>query len=61
MGITFSESELQDLFDSFKWQDNSSDTVTHLEIFSNAHLFHIQQLLSGLRLRIAIGCGAGLT
>jgi len=64
-GIHFSDPELQNLFDSFKFESNSSDNVSRLEIYANAHLFKLdsveRQSNQALMQRIAIGTGVGVT
>jgi len=61
-GIHFEEHELTQLFESLKYKENNSDTVSRLEIYSNAHLFRLDEgLRNNLTRRIAIGSGVGLT
>lgn len=64
-GIYFSDAELQDLFDSLKFESNKSDSVSRLEIYANAHLFKLdleaRKINQALMQRIAIGVGVGVT
>lgn len=60
-GITFTQDEVQDLFNSLKWEDNFGDTVSRLEVYANGHLFKIDEPLRGLKERIAFGSGSGLS
>lgn len=40
-GVFFEEEELIAHFNSLKFKDNTSDTLSRLEIYANAHLFRI--------------------
>jgi hypothetical protein len=40
-GIHFSPVEIQDLFDSLKFESNKTENVSRLEIYANAHLFKL--------------------
>jgi hypothetical protein len=40
-GIQFSPVEIQDLFDSLKFESNKTENVSRLEIYANAHLFKL--------------------
>mmetsp|Transcript_28725 Transcript_28725/g.43386 ORF Transcript_28725/g.43386 Transcript_28725/m.43386 type:complete len:293 (+) Transcript_28725:238-1116(+) len=63
-GITFTEEELQGLFDSLKFEHNKhEDKVTRLEIYANAHLYKLFESPVGndFLKRIAIGCGVGVS
>lgn len=61
-GISATDEELNAHFNSLKFADNTSDSVSRLEIFANAHLFRVRpELRTDLQKRIAIGCGTGLT
>ena len=60
-GITLNEQELSQLFDSLKFEHNTTDQVSQLEVYANAHLFRLQpQLQSDILSRIAMGCGVGV-
>ena len=41
-GISASDEEIQAHFNSLKFADNTSDRVSKLEIFANAHLFRVR-------------------
>ncbi len=64
-GIHFSATEIQDLFDSLKFESNKSENVSRLEIYANAHLFKLdaeaRKTNQALMQRIAIGTGVGIT
>jgi len=61
-GITFTDSEVQSLFKSLKFANNSTDKVSRLEVYANAHLFRLDNSKrSDLLTRIAVGCGAGVS
>jgi hypothetical protein len=61
-GIQFEEQELLDHFNALKFPDNSSDTVSRLEIYANAHLFRLDaSKRTDLMERIMIGAGVGLS
>jgi hypothetical protein len=64
-GIIFTSEELSMLFDSLKFENNKSDSVSRLEIYANAHLFKLdpkdRAVNQGLMQRIAIGTGVGVT
>ena len=60
-GITFTTAELQQHFDSLKFDDNDSDSVSRLEVYANAHLLKVDGENTELSKRIAVGCGVGLT
>ena len=62
-GITFSQEELQSLFDSLKFEHNKhKDEVTRLEVYANGHLFKLfdSPVSEDFSRRIAIGCGVGI-
>jgi len=60
-GIQFEEHEINKLFNSLKFLDNTGDTLSRLEIFANAHLFKLDKNSRfDLLRKIAIGCGTGL-
>ena len=60
-GIHFSQAELSQLFESLKFDTNTSDSLSRLEIYANAHLFRLNEAKrSDLLQRIAIGCGVGI-
>jgi hypothetical protein len=64
-GIHFTDAELHDLFNGLKFESNSSETVSRLEIYANAHLFKLdkeaRKINQALMQRIAIGTGVGVT
>lgn len=60
-GITFGDRELQQLFDSLKFEDNDTPYVSHLERYANGHLLDVSDPSNELNKRIALGCGVGLT
>ena len=60
-GIQFEDHEIQELFDSLKFEDNETGEISRQEIYSNAHLFRLDQSLrTELKHKLAIGCGVGL-
>lgn len=45
-----------------KFENNTSDKISHLEIYSNAHLFQLDpEKRQPFLTKIALGCGAGVT
>ena len=63
-GISFSEEELLALQQSLQFEHNTSDKISRLEIYANAHLLRLDghpENIRNLMKRIAIGCGVGLT
>jgi hypothetical protein len=38
-GISFTNEEIESLMKMLKFEDNSTDNISQLEIYSNAHLF----------------------
>lgn len=60
-GIHFNEQELESHFNSLKFPGNTSDKVSRLEVYANAHLFRLDNSKkTELLNRIAIGCGVGI-
>jgi len=61
-GINFTEQELNQFFRSLQFSHNTTDKISRLEIYANAHLFRLNSSLrSDLLQRIAVGCGVGLS
>lgn len=61
-GIYFDDQELQDLFNSLKFEHNETDQLSRLEIYANAHLHRLDwSKRTALLHRIAIGCGVGVS
>lgn len=60
-GIAFGDWELQQLFDSLKFEDNDTPYVSQLERYANGHLLDVSDPSNELNRRIALGCGVGLT
>lgn len=64
-GVAFTDQELNAFFNSLKFDHNTSENVSRLEIYANAHLFRLdvekraqhQTLLE----KIAISTGVGIS
>ena len=63
--IEFTELEIQNLFDSLKFNANTSDKVSRLERYANGHLFILDKDLNaknkGLLNRIADATNVGIS
>lgn len=60
-GIQFEEQELHDHFNALKFPDNTTDKLSRLEIYANAHLFRLDvSARTELMERIMISAGVGL-